>query len=102
MTDVAPAIAGLKGYALVSDSAPVEVVEYVDYECPICAIFATVQFPTIKEQLIATGKVRWRSRDYPLRITGHPNARYAALGAGPAVEQVKFSPIADIRFDHHH
>ena len=101
MTDVPPANDGFKGYALGSDSAPVEVVEYVDYECPICAIFATVQFPTIKEQLIATGKVRWRIRDYPLRIPAHPNARYAALAAECAGEQGKFWPMADSLFNHH-
>jgi protein-disulfide isomerase len=101
VTDVPPANDGFKGYTLGSDSAPVEVVEYVDYECPICAIFATVQFPTIKEQLIAPGKVRWRIRDYPLRIPAHPNARYAALAAECAGEQGKFWPMADNLFMHH-
>lgn len=101
VADVPPANDGFKGYTLGSDSAPVEVVEYVDYECPICAIFATVQFPTIREQLIATGKVRWRIRDYPLRIPAHPNARYAALVAQCAGEQGKFWPMADSLFMHH-
>jgi protein-disulfide isomerase len=101
VSDVPPANDGFKGYTLGSDTAPVEVVEYVDYECPICALFATVQFPTIREQLIATGKVRWRIRDYPLRIPQHPNARYAALAAECAGEQGKFWPMADSLFTHH-
>ena len=101
VSDVPPANDGFKGYTLGSDSAPVEVVEYVDYECPICALFATVQFPTIQEQLIATGKVRWRIRDYPLRIAAHANARYAALAAECAGEQGKFWPMADSLFTHH-
>jgi len=99
--DVPPVNDGFKGYTLGADSAPVEVVEYVDYECPICSMFATVQFPTIKEQLIATGKVRWRIRDYPLRIPAHPNARYAALAAECAGEQGKFWAMADSLFMHH-
>jgi len=101
VSDVPPANDGFKGYTLGSDSAPVEVVEYVDYECPICAMFATVQFPTIQEQLITTGKARWRIRDYPLRIPQHPNSRYAALAAQCAGEQGKFWPMADSLFNHH-
>lgn len=101
VSDVPPANDGFKGYTLGSDSAPVEVVEYVDYECPICAMFATVQFPTIREQLIATGKVRWRIRDYPLRIAAHPNAKYAALAVECAGEQGKYWPMADSVFFHH-
>jgi protein-disulfide isomerase len=101
VADVAPAKDGFKGYTLGSDSAKVEVVEYVDFECPICALFATVQFPTIEQQLIATGKVRWRVRDYPLRIPQHPNSRYAALAAQCAGEQGKFWPMADSLFNHH-
>lgn len=101
VSDAPPANDGFKGYTLGSDSAPVEVVEYVDYECPICSLFATVQFPTIREQLIATGKVRWRIRDFPLRIPQHPNARYAALAAECAGEQGKFWPMADSLFNHH-
>ena len=53
---------GFRGYTLGSDSAPVEIREYSDFECPFCAAFATVQMPVIREQLIATGKVRWRFR----------------------------------------
>jgi len=45
---------GFRGYTLGSDSAPVEIREYSDFECPFCAAFATVQMPVIREQLIAT------------------------------------------------
>lgn len=99
--DVPPAADGFRGYTLGSDSAPVEVVEYVDFECPVCAVFGTVQFPAIRDQLIAPGKVRWRIRDFPLNNPAHRNARFAALAAQCAGEQGKFWPMVDSLFSHH-
>jgi protein-disulfide isomerase len=90
---------GFRGYTFGSDAAPVEVTEYSDFECPFCASFATVQMPTIKEQLIATGKVRWRYRDYPLPM--HPYARLAAHTAQCAGEQGKFWEMHDQLFYNH-
>jgi protein-disulfide isomerase len=79
---------GFRGYLLGSDSAPLEVTEYADYQCPACQQWATVQFPTIQERLIATGRVRWRYRDFPLDM--HPHARIAAHVAACAGEQGKY------------
>ena len=95
----AAATDGFRGYTLGSDSAPVEVTEYSDFECPFCASFATVQMPVIREQLIATGKVRWRFRDFPLPT--HQYSRYAALAAQCAGEQGKFWEMHDQMFTHH-
>jgi protein-disulfide isomerase len=90
---------GFRGYTLGSDAAPVEVTEYGDFECPACASFAIIQMPTIKEQLIATGKVRWRYRDYPLPM--HPYSRLAAHAAQCAGEQGKFWEMHDQLFMNH-
>ena len=68
--------AGFRGYLLGSDSAPVEITEYADYQCPGCQSFETVQFPDVKERLIQAGRVRWRYRDFPLQM--HPHSRTAA------------------------
>src|SRR6266581_6703194 len=90
---------GFRGFTVGSDSAAVEVIEYSDFECPFCASFATVQMPVIREQLVATGKVRWRYRDFPL--PGHQYARYAALAAQCGGEQGKFWEMHDQLFQHH-
>ena len=90
---------GFRGYTLGSDAAPFEVTEYADFECPACAGFAIIQMPTIKEQLIATGKVRWRFRDYPLPM--HPFSRLAAHAAQCAGEQGKFWEMHDQLFGNH-
>jgi protein-disulfide isomerase len=94
-----PAADGFSGFTMGSDSAPVEVVEYADFECPACAQFAAVQMPTIREQLIQTGKVRWRHRDFPL--PSHRYSRYAAHAAHCAGEQGRFWEMHDQLFFNH-
>jgi protein-disulfide isomerase len=89
--------AGFRGYVLGSDSAPVEITEYGDYQCPGCANFELVQFPDIKTRLIDAGKLRWRYRDFPLDDI-HPNARISAHAAACADEQGKFWPVHNLIF----
>ena len=82
--------AGFHGYVKGADSAPVEITEYADYQCPFCQTFATLQMPTIDERLIHTGRLRWRYRDFPLQQ--HPFSRLAAHSAACADEQGKYWP----------
>src|SRR5438876_861463 len=89
---------GFRGYSLGQGSAPVEVTEYLDFECPVCATFATIQMPTIKEQLINTGRVRWKFRDYPLPI--HKYSRFAAHAAQCAGAQGRYFEMQDQLFAH--
>lgn len=89
---IAPAdTAGFRGYFLGSDSAPVEVTEYADYQCPYCADFDIVTFPDIKSRLIETGLVRYRYRDFPLSM--HTYSRLSAHAAACADDQHKFWPM---------
>lgn len=89
---ITAADSAFRGYTLGSDSAPVEVVEYADFQCPHCAEFAIVQFPTIRDQLINSGRLRWRFRDFPL---GFAWSRPSALAAQCAGEQGKFWEMAE-------
>ena len=89
--------AGFRGYALGSDSAPVEIVEYGDYQCPACANFDIVTFPDIKERLVNSGKARFIYRDFPLDQL-HPNARISAHAAACADEQGKYWPMHTLLF----
>lgn len=81
--------AGFQGYFLGDSSAPVVITEYADYQCPGCQSFDMVQFPDIVRQLIETGKVRWRYRDFPLDRL-HPFARLAAHSAACADDQGRY------------
>lgn len=86
---VAPSdTAGFRGYVKGSESAPVEITEYADYQCPFCQTFATLQMPTIEERLIRTGRLRWVYRDFPLEQ--HQWARLAAHSAACADEQGRY------------
>jgi protein-disulfide isomerase len=80
--------AGFHGYVKGDESAPVEITEYADYQCPFCQTFATLQMPTIEARLIKTGRLRWRYRDFPLQQ--HSFSRLAAHSAACADEQGKF------------
>ena len=95
----AAAADGFRGFTLGSDAAPIEVTEYSDFECPWCAAFATVQMPVVREQLIATGKVRWRYREFPL--SAHKYSHLAALAAQCAGEQARFWEMHDALFTRH-
>lgn len=90
---------GFRGDSLGSRDAPVEITEYLDFECPVCASFAIIQMPTIKEQLINTGKVRWRYRDFPL--PNHRYSRFAAHAAQCAGAQGRFFEMHDQLFYNH-
>src|SRR3954470_20292455 len=79
---------GFRGYLLGSPTAPVEITEYADYECPFCQTFDQLQMPTIKQRLIDTGRLRWRYRDFPLQQ--HSFSRLAAHSAACADEQGKY------------
>lgn len=79
---------GFRGYVAGQATAPVEIVEYADYQCPGCATFETVQWPTIKERMVDPGRVRWIYRDFPLNI--HRFSRVSAHAGACADEQGRF------------
>jgi len=85
---VTPVRAGSLGDTLGSDSAPVEIVEFSDFECPACARFVILQFPYVQERLISTGRLKWRFMDFPLQ--GRANSPPAHLAAACAGEQGRF------------
>ena len=84
-----------EGYVLGSPSAPVEVIEFADFECPACAQFATLHEPDVRSRLINSGQVRLRYLDLPLVESGHRNSPTASLAAACANEQGKFWEMHD-------
>jgi protein-disulfide isomerase len=73
--------------------APVEIIEFSDFQCPFC-FRAT---PTIRQVMSTYGdKVRLVYRHFPL--PNHPNARSAAEAAACAAEQGKFWEYHDRLF----
>ncbi len=91
---------GFRGYVLGSDSAAIEITEYGDYQCPACEQFEQMQFPTVRAQLIETGRVRWRYRDFPLDNI-HEWARLAAHATACADDQGQYWPMHEVIFRRH-
>lgn len=85
-----------EGYVLGSATAPVEVVEFADFECPACGQFATLTEPDVRARLVNTGQVRMRFIDYPLPM--HRNTWDASLAAACANDQGKFWEMHDAIF----
>ena len=74
--------------------APVEIIEFSDFQCPFCL----QAHPTVAKVLSAYGdKVRFVYRHFPL--PNHPNARQAAEAAACAADQGRFWPYHDRLFD---
>jgi protein-disulfide isomerase len=90
-------IGPVEGYVMGSPDAPVEIIEYADFECPACAQFAIVTEPQVRERLVQTGQVRMRFFDYPI-VDIHRNTLPAHLAAACANDQGKFWEMHDRLF----
>jgi len=80
-----------------SPTAPVTVYEMSDFQCPYCRRFALEIFPTLEQEYVTTGKVRWVFVNFPL-VSLHPNAEPAAEVAMCGAKQGKFWPVHDLLF----
>lgn len=82
--DAAAEFAGIPqhGMFLGSAKAPVDLVQYIDLQCPFCRDFETLVMPSIVRRYVRTGKVRVETR--PIAIIGPDSlpARNAAIAAG--------------------
>ena len=90
--DTTATVAG--GYVRGSPDAPIEIVEFGDFECPGCGEFATKTEPQIQANLVAPGIVRFRFID--LQVTPvHRNAPAASVAAACANDQGTFWEMHD-------
>ena len=75
--------------------APVELVEYGDYECPYCGL----AHPIVQELERRIGhQFKFAFRQFPLAQI-HPHARNAAYAAEAAGRQGRFWAMHDVLFD---
>jgi len=78
-----------------NDTKHVTLIEYGDYECPICAEF----YPTVK-QVVAeyTNQIKFQFRNLPLTQI-HPNAFAAARAAEAASDMNQFWQMHDLLYE---
>ena len=72
-----------------SANAVVTLIEFSDYECPFCLRHFQQTMPEIEKNYIATGKVLYAFRDWPVDDL-HPQAIRAHVAAHCAGEQGKY------------
>ncbi len=88
---------GWGGYVVGDADAPVEIIEYADFECPACRVQWVMTVQDVKQRLVATGQVRYTFRDFPLSM--HVNSRPAHHAAACADEQGMFQQMHDKLFE---
>jgi len=89
--------------AIGDPNAPIQIVEYSDYQCPYCKRFATDTGPLLEEYFVTTGKIlftyrsagNWVSRNIGGTKT---ESQDAALAAYCAADQGKFWEMHDALF----
>lgn len=91
----APPNAEPNGRAWGPADAPIQVIEYADYECESCGYFARTYEAEVVAAFAATGKVRFELRNAPFHGEG---SRNAAAAAYCAAEQNAFWPMHDSLF----
>jgi protein-disulfide isomerase len=82
-----------EGYLVGNVDAPVQVLEFGDFECPACGQWANLTEPDVRERLIKTGLVSFRFYDFPL--DGHKNTWPASNAVACAADQGKFLDMHD-------
>lgn len=70
------------GMVLGDPSAPVEVVEYGDLQCPVCKQFAEETLPPVIEKRVRDGEVKVQFKNFPILGPQSAPAGAAALAAG--------------------
>jgi protein-disulfide isomerase len=77
-------------------SAKVAVIEYFDFQCPYCRVFARTTLPLVQRKYVDSGDVVFVFRQLPLK--GHQFAFRAAEAAQCAAEQGRFVEMYDALF----
>lgn len=81
-----------------ADTAPITVLEIVDFQCPACRLFWAETMPLLQREYVDPGKVRFLFVNLPL-VQIHRNAAAAHEFAMCAALQDRFWPVHDMLFD---
>jgi len=79
-----------------SEDAPVVMVQFADFQCTYCRLFAQERLPELQRKYIDSGKLRLEVRDFPLRR--HPRSVPAARAAACADRQGQYWPMHELLY----
>lgn len=83
-----------RGVLMGNPDAPLKIVEYGSRACPACAMFDIQGFDPLTQKYIATGKVSYEFRDYPI----HGAMDLAPILLGKCVDDAAFFPLLNQMF----
>ncbi len=84
-------------FILGDPDAPITIIEFTDFQCPFCVRHFQQTYPSIVEEYVDTGTVRYVFKDFPLNSI-HPQAAEAAQAARCAGDQGAFLDMHDVLF----
>jgi len=88
-------VSGELGHVVGDANAPITLIEYASPTCPACKYFHDEILPELKEKYVATGKVKFIYREYPIHGQADVAAYVVALCAG----EDKYFDVIDDLFD---
>ena len=83
------------GHVVGDANAPITLIEYASPTCPACKYFHESIYPVIEEKYVATGKVKFIYREYPIHGQADVAAYVVALCAG----EDKYFDVLDDLFE---
>ncbi len=95
--DMESLIALAQGVTKGDPNAPIQIVEFGDYQCPACGAFANLEKPRVESTYVESGKAQFVFYDFPLTEI-HPNAFLAARAARCAEDQEMYWEYHDNLF----
>jgi len=84
------------GYDRGNAAAPITIIEFGDFGCSACGIFARETFSQFEREFISTGRVRWKY--VPFVLGSFPNSGAATRAAECAAEQDAFWSMHDLLY----
>jgi protein-disulfide isomerase len=91
-------LVGVAGSPILGNpSASLTMVEFSDYQCPYCGVYARQTFAKVVDRYVKTGKMRYVVRSFPLAEL-HPLAEKSAEASLCAGEQGKYWEAHDLLF----
>jgi protein-disulfide isomerase len=85
-----------EGYLMGNANAPVQILEFADFECPACGNFSVITEPDVRNRIVNAGLASYRFFDFPLPM--HKNTMAASNAAACAADQGKFWEMHDMLF----
>ena len=97
------AYAQVQGQTIGDPNAPVQILEYSDFQCPYCRVFHDETFPLILRDYVQTGLVNFTYYNFPV-VDGRSATKestHAAMASVCAAQQGKFFEFHDLLFANH-